>query len=147
MSCESIPADTPQKIIATVNQLLKLKSLVIEHKLFPNSIYITDNFYPEGHPEKFVLIFNISINLGNLKVGNIKYYQIPTSLHRQGFGRQIYWLIEEEFRRLHCQQVSVDATAGLHSSIGFWQRLGFNKSPYCFKDCDVCPMYKELVKI
>ena len=144
--CEYIPADTPRRIIATVNKVLKLKPLIIRHKLFPNSIYITDSLYPEGSPEKFILIFNIKINLGGIKVGNIKYYQIPASLHRQGFGRQIYWQIEAEFRHLHCQQVLVDATADRQNTIGFWQRLGFNRSRYCFKDCDICPMYKELAR-
>lgn len=141
--CNSIPAGAPQRIIATINHMLNLKSTIIQHCLFPNSVYITDLDLEADSPDNFILIFNTTVNPNGVKIGNVKYYQIPAHQRQQGFGRQIYQQLELEFKRLHCQQVWVEALAK-PNSIGFWRRLGFNKSQHCFVGCDLCPMYKKL---
>ncbi|MTI82195.1 MAG: GNAT family N-acetyltransferase [Firmicutes bacterium] len=144
MSC-CIPQETCVKILKYAEQCLQVKLQLKKSLLFPKSVYITDVNYEDDHPEKFLLIFNIKVDHLGKKTGCIRYFQIPLHMRHHGLAKKIYFILENELQDLGCQIINVEATIdnSSHTTVKFWEHLGFKISPYCSFENDTCPMYKQ----
>ncbi|MBM7855629.1 hypothetical protein JOC37_002031 [Desulfohalotomaculum tongense] len=148
MSYYHVPIEVRQKVLKFAEQCLGINLILTTNVLFPKSVYITDTLFSDAHPEKFILIFDVKKNYSGIKTGNIRYFQIPLHLRHNGLAKKVYRMLEKEFINLGCQMVSVEATVDRsdqsHTTVSFWEGLGFKKSAYCSPDDDVYPMYKYL---
>lgn len=51
---------------------------------------------------------------------------VDGALQDKGRGREIYALLEEYFRKLHCRTVRIDVVYGYKgNAVGFWEHCGF----------------------
>ncbi|MEG6615487.1 GNAT family N-acetyltransferase [Peptococcaceae bacterium 1198_IL3148] len=148
MACKYLSADITDVIITAAERYLHRKLITKKQRLFPDSVCIFDQFSTDGDPDQFILIFDIKFNYQGVKTAIIRYYQIPLQLQRHGLGTKIYQVLEDEFVKLGCQQIFLEAVAEEHdnnqNAIGFWERLSFKKTLYCYPDNEICPMVKKL---
>jgi GNAT superfamily N-acetyltransferase len=145
--CKYLSEEIVENIITAAEKCLQRKLVTKKQLLLPNSVCITDDYYHDGDPEQFIIIFDVKVNYHRLKTAIIRYYQIPLHLQHHGLGSEIYQILEDEFKKLGCQRVTLEAITNQRESgnvVVFWEHLNFKKTPYCYPDSETCPMQKEI---
>lgn len=133
----------------SLESLLEQPLCLIDHVLFPGSVYLTSiQHNNEIEEENFYLIYQIKKDRGGLPQAVIQFLQIPVRFRSKGTGSKVYRLLEDLLRAKDCYSITlearVDSLNPKDNSVGFWGKHGFVPGVHYAFDDENFPMIKRL---